>query len=117
MTIKNAIITDVTITNDDHGCLSAWLTLDYGDCGMQGFGGYNLYIPRKNTKSQANYAGHFIWRVMEVADVTKWNKLINKCIRVNGDSSGINKIGHITKDIWFDPKLEFSELRDKSNET
>ena len=36
--IKNAVIKTASITSDDHGLLSAWLILDYGDSG-QSFGG------------------------------------------------------------------------------
>lgn len=57
--IKNAVIESVTITNDDHGCLSAWLHLNYGGSG-QGFGGYALYLPKrfKNKDDSRNLAGH-----------------------------------------------------------
>ena len=48
--IKNAVIKKATITNDDHGLLSAWLDLDYGGSG-QGFGGYSLYLPKSFTHS------------------------------------------------------------------
>lgn len=74
---KNAVIKAATISNDDHGLLSAWLTLDYGGSG-QGFGGYALYLPKNfshHDPSGPNYAGHFIWRVMEVAGVSSWADL------------------------------------------
>ena len=47
VTVKNAVIESARITSDDHGCLSAWLMLDYGGSG-QGFGGYALLIMRRN---------------------------------------------------------------------
>src|SRR5580700_2686203 len=84
--MKNAVITSAEITNDDHGLLSAWLHLEYGNCGGQGFGGYALYLPcsysHHDQALEANYAGHFIWRVMEVAGVTEWSKLKGKTIRL-----------------------------------
>lgn len=46
--ITNAVIESVSLTSDDHGCLSAWLHLNYGGSG-QGFGGYVLYLPKSFT--------------------------------------------------------------------
>jgi len=114
--VRNAIITKATITNDDHGLLSAWLSLDYGGSG-QDFGGYALYLPFapnpkdfKNSINQKNYAGHFIWRCMEVADVTEWSKLVGKTIRVKAEHSKVHAIGHIVKDDWFDPSADFEKM-------
>ena len=104
--IRNAIIKSTQITNSDHGCLTIWLNLDYGGSG-QGFGGFSLYNPKQNSK---NYAGLFIWRVLEVVDVTSWEHLVGKTIRVKSKHSEINAIGHVIEDSWFNPSEEFKDL-------
>lgn len=114
MHIKNAIIESASITNDDHGLLSSWLTLDYGDGGHQGFGGFALYLPKDFKHHDImSHAGHWIWRVMEVAGVSKWSDLKGKTIRVQLDKAGlggnIEAIGHIVKDNFFNPSKEFSK--------
>jgi hypothetical protein len=106
---RNAIIKDAYITNADHGLLSAYVTLDYGGS-CQAFGGYSLYLPKyfkHHNISGPNYAGHFIWRVMEVASVEKWEDLIGKTVRVRSEHSKVHAIGHIVKDDWFNPREDF----------
>lgn len=110
--IKNAVIKSATITNDDHGLLSAWVHLDFGGSG-QGFGGYVLYLPKDFTHhapSGPNYAGHFIWRVMQVAGVSEWSQLAGKTVRARQEHSKVHAIGHIVKDDWFDPDFEFKAM-------
>lgn len=112
--IRNAVITSATISNGDHGLLSAWLSLDYGGSG-QGFGGYSLYLPnsfKHHDPSGPNYAGHFIWRCMEVAGVSEWSQLEGKTIRARCEHSKVHAIGHIVKDDWFNPSADFAAMKD-----
>jgi len=113
---KNAVIESARITNEDHGLLSAWLSLDYGGAG-QGFGGYSLYLPKDFSHHkqalEANYAGHFIWRCMEIAGVSEWSQLKGKTIRVRCEHSKVHAIGHIVNDDWFNPSEDFKAMEPK----
>jgi hypothetical protein len=112
MEIKNAIIESVTIDDGDRGLLTAWLYLDYGGSG-QGFGGYTLYLSKsfKHHGEPGNYAGHFIYRCMEIAGVKNWADMKGKTIRVKAENSKIHAIGHIVKDDWFDPAHDFEQMQ------
>lgn len=107
MEIKNAIITDAGLSTGDRGLLSSWIMVDYGGAG-QGFGGFVLYLPKSWTHhSLLSHAGHWIFRCMEIANVTDWSKMKGKTIRVKADHGGIISIGHIVKDDWFTPSEDF----------
>lgn len=109
--IKNAIIESATLSTEDHGLLSSWLHLDYGSSG-QGFGGFSLYLPKSFSHHKINsVAGHWIWRVMEIAGVSKWDQLKGKTIRVKATRGNVIAIGHIVKDDWFDPSAEFAAAK------
>lgn len=108
--IKNAVIESARITISERGILDALLILDYGG-GGQGFGGYALYLPKSYTHHRLmSPAGHFIYRVMEIAGVTKWDGLTGKTIRVDADNTKVYRIGHIVNDDWFDPMEDFEKM-------
>lgn len=111
MEIKNAIIESVTISKADRNVLDAWLFLDYGVSG-QGFGGYALYLPKgfKNFTNKGDFAGHFIFRCMEIAGVDKWEEMKGKSIRVKVAQGKVEAIGHIVKDDWFSPSHDFEVM-------
>jgi hypothetical protein len=118
MDVMNAIIKNASITFESHGFLTVWLELDFGDGFGQSFGGYALYHQKSvNPATVPNYAGHFIWRCMEIAGVSEWSAIPGKSIRVRKPSENenyIEAIGHIIKDDWFCPKEEFLKLREKA---
>jgi len=107
--VKNAIITKAMLTIEDHGLLSAWLTLDYGGSG-QGFGGYSLYLPKSfKHHSLMSHAGHWIFRCIEISGVERWDQIVGKTVRVRCEHHKVHAIGHIVKDDWFDPAKDFAD--------
>lgn len=110
----NAIITGASLSTADHGLLSSFIHLDYGNSG-QGFGGFALYMPNKPEQS-TSAAGLWIWRVMEIAGVSEWANLKGRTIRVRADHEKVHGIGHIIKDKWFFPAEEFALLERPSGQ-
>lgn len=110
--IKNAIIDSVSIDDGDRGLLTVWLNLDYGGI-MQGFGGYSLYLPKSfdHFTEKGDFMGHFIFRCMEIAGVSNWDKVKGKAVRVKSVNDKIEAIGHITKDDWFNPSEDFKRMK------
>lgn len=117
MEIKNAIIKSAKLDTGDRGLLTSWLHLDYGGSG-QGFGGYALYLPKSYSHHEMqSVAGHFIFRCMEIADVTEWQKLVGKTVRVKADHGKVHAIGHIVNDDWFNPSEDFKALEKEKEAT
>ena len=46
----------------------------------------------------------YICRVLRVAGVRWIHELVGRNIRVEASYEKVYRIGHITKNIWFDPK-------------
>lgn len=107
--IKNAVITDVRF--DTERGLSAWVMLDYGGSG-QGFGGHMLYAPKGWAAHNCggDLTGHFIYRVLEIAEAEDWSRLKGKTVRARIEGGFVEALGHIIKDDWFCPRSEFDEL-------
>lgn len=111
--LQNAIIDSVDINDGDRGLLTAYLHLDYGGS-FQGFGGYALYLPDSYDHHELNsVAGHFIFRCMQIGGVYNWDKLKGKTVRaVREDDkfqASIIGIGHIVKDDFFLPSIDFKQ--------
>ena len=108
---QNAIIKSSSITISE-GVLDAWIFVDLENGWTQGFGGYALYLPKSFTHHTIDgCAGHFLYRLMEIAGVKKWDEINGKAIRVRGNNNKIHQVGHIIKDDWFCPEEDFMEAR------
>jgi hypothetical protein len=109
--IQNAVISSALLTFAERGHLDCWLYLEYGNGGGQGFGGYALYLPKSYTHHKLlSPAGHFLYRVMEIAGVESFDKLKGRTIRVKATTDRVQAIGHIIKDDWFDPAEDFKQI-------
>ena len=109
----NAVIRSARILIE-RGMLTTFIGLDFGDY-QQGFGGYRL-LPgphsecRRRCELGPNYGALFVERVMRIADVDEWDRLVGKAIRVRRNGGDIIAIGHIVKEDWFEPRADFEAL-------
>ena len=105
METRNAIIESARIVIHE-GMLTAQVTLKYDSC-HQMFGGRALYLHKSFKHHELkSIAGHFIYRVMEIAGVKNWDNLPGKTIRAKSDVANIYQLGHIIEDDWFNPEKE-----------
>ena len=107
MRIENAQITNVSLTMEDHGCLTFWLTLE-GDGWGCGVGGYCIgkgYLGAKEFTAERGDGLEAMMRIMDVVGVSKWEDLKGKYLRVQFSGIGwgdrVNTIGNLVKDKWF----------------
>lgn len=94
--IINARIESTMLGIEDHGILTCFLTLEWDDTSVQGFGGYDLRGPKS--------AARWITGILEALDIDRWEDLPGKYVRMERESSHngkILRIGHLTKNKWF----------------
>lgn len=109
-TQANAVIESADFSTD-HGILSMWVLLNYGDSSGQGFGGYCLFQPHRfnNGEREQWHCGLWVWTLLQVCDVEKLSQCKGKVVRAIYNDSGVYAIGHAIKDVWLCPKEDFSK--------
>ena len=110
---KNGVIEEVDIFVEDHGVLTAFLTIRHED-GVQGFGGFPVYNPK--FPIGVRFGGHFLMRCLQIGAVSHWDQLRGRAIRVLGDHTQITAIGHFMEDKWFYPVAEYEMLIKQAQE-
>ncbi len=105
METKNAIIESIRF--DTERGLTIWVELNYGGSG-QCFGGWQLYTS-VGWKDGPNVCGRFIVRLLEVVGVNCISQAKGKAVRVQATDTRVESIGHITKEDWFSPSVDFAQ--------
>ena len=112
MEIRNARINETMLGYEDYGVFTCSITFDYGEFGVQSFGGYALSGKNPLDVYYKNqYCAMFIEGILKTVGVDKWENLVGEYVRVEQYHEGIKRIGNILKDIWFDPKELYKELK------
>lgn len=111
--IKNAKITNVSITMADHGCLTFWIALDGGGWGCS-YGGYCIglgFLGAKEFTAENGKGLEAMMHIMNVVGVSRWEDLTGEYVRIVDPGLGgiVTKIGNILKDQWFDIKEFFKD--------
>lgn len=110
--IKNAAIEEAELTTSDFGSLVSCVRVNYGGS-SQGVPSICLYTPKSSRHYKLETGGaHHIFRLMEIAGVTEWSRMKGRNIRVQiGDSGFIEAVGHIIKDDWYNPSIDFKDIK------
>ena len=111
--LKNAKISSVDLSMEDHGCLTMRICLD-GDGWGCVYGGYVIGKGYVDAKEFEGYSKgiEYIMRIMDVVGVSCFNDMKGKIIRVatKGWGSSIKIIGNVVSDKWFDTESFFNEV-------
>lgn len=115
--IRNAKITNVSISMADHGCLTFYLFLDGGGWGC-GYGGYCIghgYEGADEDKFTAESGDGLVamMRIMDIVGVEKWEDLKGKYVRckLGRLSDGVLEIGNVIHDKWFNIQEFFANRK------
>lgn len=102
--IENATIVQTMLGTEDHGILTAIITVQGDGWGCE-FGGIALdqFDDRKNRRVGSALGTEFILQLLNTLEVSSWEKLTGTHVRVvlDGQNGGIVRIGHFLKDRWF----------------
>lgn len=105
--IENVKITSVSISMEDHGCLTFMLMLEGNGWGC-GYGGYVighgfLGADKDNFSADSGLGLVAMMRIMDTVGVSKWEDLKGRYCRVQYEGLGgsIKIIGNLIKDKWF----------------
>lgn len=116
--IENAKITNVSLTMEDFGCLTFWITIEGAGWGCN-IGGYNIGHGYLGADEFCGYGPGIeaIMRIMDTVGVSKWEDLEGQYIRVKteGRCGTINCIGNVLKNKWFDLKDFFVKAQTQDN--
>lgn len=119
MTIQNAEITSTMLGIEDHGTMTFFLMLKWPGAGC-GLGGYTLDQHGGRGKPRVGHGMSYqaIREILETLKVNKWEDLPGTICRVeeNGLGRGIDKIGHIMEDRWFNLKEWMQAVQKDSEE-
>ena len=107
--LENAIIERAEISSDDIPTVDLVLKLPYGGCC---FGGICFGGPKKDKYGERYISGWdrgmtIIYRMMQIAGVSKWSEITNKPVRAVMKGNMIVAVGHFMEDIFLDYKKPF----------
>ena len=118
MKVENAKIINVSLTMEDHGCLTFWITVEGAGWGCS-IGGYSIGLGYLGAGKFDGYGPGLeaMMRIMDVVGVDKWEDLKGEYVRVKteGWGSTVTCIGNILKDKWFDLKEFFVTAQTRDN--
>ena len=120
MTIENVKITNTSITMEDHGVLTFYITVEGAGIAVN-LGGYCIgtgYLGAKEFSAENGGGLVAMMNIMNVVGVHKWEDLKGKYCRIKTDGWGstVSIIGNIIENKWFDMKKFFEEYGDKQAE-
>lgn len=111
--ILNGKITHTKL-GEDHGCLTAYITVEGNSWGCS-TGGYCLdhWFNEPGEYHSSDGYGAII-EIMKTFEVESWEELIGQYCRVETEGWGgkILKIGHLIKDKWFSWGEYFKQVKE-----
>ena len=95
LSVKNAVIKNVSLGFEDHGFLTFYIYLDYGGEG-QAIGGICV-----TNNGEPDSFGAFMACMLKAFKVSKWEDLKGKSCRVLSDENKVHEVSHFIHDTWF----------------